>query len=217
MTGRRRYYERLAAAFVRGRLQRPGPESGESHDAVIEAGLAAGLRLHKFKADTPPLPRVAKVLGILRSLQPESVADTGSGRGTFLWPLLDQFPELPVIAMDRSEQRARDLAAVRAGGIQRLSVARLDATRLGLADGAADAVTILEVLEHLERPELAAREALRVARRAVIASVPSKPDDNPEHIQLFTAATLERLFRGAGARTVKLDGVLNHLVAVAMK
>lgn len=217
ITGRRRYYERLAAAFVRGRLQRPGTAGEESDAAVIEAGLAAGLRLHKFKADGPPLPRVVKVLGILRGLQPESVADTGSGRGAFLWPLLDQFPELRVIAMDRSEQRARDLAAVRAGGVDRLSVARLDATRLGLAGGATDVVTILEVLEHLKHPELAAQEALRVARRAVIATVPSKPDDNPEHIQLFTAASLTRLLRDAGARTVKLDGVLNHLVAVAMK
>lgn len=209
-----RYYERLASAFVRGRL--PELERGLSAGAAIEAGLAAGLRLHKFKADTE-LPRVVKVLGILRGLQPESLADIGSGRGAFLWPLLAAFPELPVLALDRDAVRARDLAAVSAGGVHNLAAARMDVTRLGLAADSVDVMTILEVLEHLERPEAAAGEALRVARRFVVVSVPSKPDDNPEHIQLFTSDRLARLFLEAGASSVKLDGVLNHLTAVVKR
>jgi len=57
---------------------------------------------------------------------------------------------------------------------------------------------------------------MRVARRAVIATVPSHEDDNPEHVQLFDGAALEALFRGAGARRVRIDHVLNHIVAVAL-
>ena len=110
---------------------------------------------------------------------------------------------LPVVAHRR-----------RTGGIVNLSAARMDVMRLALSAKSTDAMTILEVLEHLERPEAAAREAIRVTRRFVIASVPSKPDDNPEHIQLFTAASLTRLFLEAGAASVKMDGVLNHLIAV---
>ncbi len=60
-----------------------------------------------------------------------------------------------------------------------------------------------------------AREAVRVARRFVVASTPSKPDDNPEHIQLFDGARLERLFLDAGAASVSIDYVLNHIIAVA--
>ncbi len=207
-----RYHLRLAAAFVRGRL--PHLDAAALPDAqVIAAGLAAGLRLHKFKADSE-LPRVSKVIGILRGLQPESLVDIGSGRGTFLWPLLAAFPDLPVLAIDRAGQRASDLAAVRTGGIGNLQAARMDVTRLALAAKSADGMTILEVLEHLERPELAARDALRVARRFVVVSVPSKPDENPEHIQLFSSARLSRLFLDAGAASVKVDGVLNHLLAV---
>jgi hypothetical protein len=82
-----RYFTDLADAFVRGRLGRP--------EATIEDGINAGLRLHKFKSNAE-LPRVQRVLGILRGLAPDSLLDIGSGRGTFLWPLLAAFPQLPV-------------------------------------------------------------------------------------------------------------------------
>ena len=67
----------------------------------------------------------------------------------------------------------------------------------------------------MRHPERAAAEAVRVARRFVVASVPSKPDDNPEHMHLFTADNLADLLRGAGARKVSIDHVPNHILAVA--
>jgi hypothetical protein len=45
--------------------------------------------------------------------------------------------------------------------------------------------------------------------------VPSKPDDNPEHIQLFTGDSLEALLLTAGATRVRIAYVLNHIIAVA--
>jgi hypothetical protein len=45
--------------------------------------------------------------------------------------------------------------------------------------------------------------------------VPSKPDNNPEHIHLFDTATLERLLRSAGAGRVTFDHVPGHTIAVA--
>jgi ubiquinone/menaquinone biosynthesis C-methylase UbiE len=206
----RRFYLEPAAAFVRHTLP-AAPDS--SAEELVHAGLCAGLKLHRFKR-TAELPRVRKVLGILRGLGPESVLDIGSGRGVFLWPLLDAFPGLPVTALDRSSYRVAHLQAVAAGGVARLRPLVADVHRLALADDSVDVVTFLEVLEHLERPAAALTEALRVARRFVVLSVPSKEDDNPEHIHLFTRDALEKLLLDAGAARVSIDGVLNHLIAV---
>lgn len=209
--GDERYFTRLAAAYVRGKLGRAA--AGLSPEELIAAGLAAGLRLHKFKRNAE-LPRVRKVLGVLRGLAPATLLDVGSGRGTFLWPLLDAFPWLEVTAVDLNPVRVADIAAVGEGGVSNLRALRSDAGALELADGYADVVTALEVLEHLTSPREAAAEAVRVAGRYVIASVPSKEDDNPEHVNLFDARGFESLFLGAGARAVKVEYVLNHMIAV---
>jgi ubiquinone/menaquinone biosynthesis C-methylase UbiE len=207
------YFADLAAAFVRGQLGIQ-PEAYLSPDDLVRKGLEVGLRLHKFKR-TMGLARVSRVLGILRSLQPATLLDIGSGRGAFLWPLLDAFPTLAVTAIDTTARRVADILAVRDGGVGRLSAQVMDATRLGFDDDTFDVVTMLEVLEHIADTERALAEAVRVARRWVVLSVPSKPDNNPDHIHLFSEGALTRLLHAAGARRVNLDHVLNHRIAVA--
>lgn len=175
-----------------------------------------GLKPHRFKR-SGELPRVRRVLGALAGLQPAELLDIGTGRGAFLWPLLDRFPVLPVTCVDPLEYRVELLQRVRDGGIGTLTPLVGDVSALPFADGSFDGVTILEVLEHLPNPERAVAEVLRVARRFVIASVPSKPDDNPEHLRLYTADTLTELFQSAGRTVaVRCEYLLNHLVAVVM-
>ena len=86
---------------------------------IVEFGLAIGLHLHKFKR-TMGLSRVQKVLGVLQGLAPINLLDVGSGRGSFLWPLLDAFPELLVTSIDKDERRVNDIQAVNKGGITNL-------------------------------------------------------------------------------------------------
>ena len=74
---------------------------------------------------------------------------------------------------------------------------------------------MLEVLEHIPQAEQALAEAVRLARRFVILSVPSHADDNLEHIHLFSRERLSRLLQEAGATRVSTEAVHNHWIAVA--
>ncbi len=225
-----RYHLRAAAAFVSARLALPpvdGDERARAERAAlapgaddereradrVARGLAAGLDLHRFKRGA--LARVERALGMLRGLGPASLLDLGAGRGAFLFPLLEALPALPVCALELEPRRLALLEELRRGGLARLWPCRGDAAALPLADAGVDGVTALEVLEHLREPWRAAREAVRVARRFVIASVPSRPDDNPGHLRLFSAAELEALFLEAGARRVRVEHVLGHRLLVA--
>ena len=210
-----RYYVALGAAFVRGRAPDLASAVGADDSAVFRAGIEHGLKMHKFKRNAD-LARVRRVLSMLAGLAPGSLLDVGSGRGAFLWPLLDTFPAIDVTAIDNPERRAVDLDAVARGGVIRLHAALMDAASLTFADDAFDGVTMLEVLEHMPDPAQAAREAVRVARRFVIATVPSKEDENPEHIHLFDRRSLTSLFEDAGARRVNVEFVLNHVVMLAL-
>lgn len=209
----RAFYAKPALAYLRA-LRPDLAAIAETPAQAIATGRAAGLPLSRFKR-AGILPRVAQVLGTLRGLAPQSLLDIGSGRGAFLWPLLEALPELRVLAGELSPHRQAMLAAVHRGGVARLSPLALDVCALPLATKSIDVVTCLEVLEHLRDPARAARELLRVAQRFVIVSVPSRPDDNPEHIQLFARAELEALLATAGAQRTQCSYVHGHLIVVA--
>ena len=205
-------YVDLARAYLRGRCLHVDEDANV--EALLSQAKQHGLKLHRFKK-TAMLPRVTAVLGALRGMAPESLLDIGSGRGVFLWPLLVAFDEIAVTAVDRDVRRLEHLRAVRDGGVSRLQVIESNAASLPFDDHAFEVVTVLEVLEHQHDPKPLACETVRLARRFVIASVPSKPDENPEHVQLFTGDTLKHLLLDAGAITVNIRYVLNHIIAVA--
>ncbi len=205
-----RYYYELAGAFLKGRgLNVDGAGPCEMPELAREHGLT----IHKFKR-TAGLPRVRRVLGTLQGLMPEHLLDVGGGRGAFLWPLLDELRELPVTAVDLRMQHVRDLGAVHRGGVRRLLAVCADMNQLPFREDSFDVATALEVLEHLEHPQRAAVELLRVTRRFVIISVPSKRDDNPEHLHLLSEEAIEAMFVGVGATRVSFEHVLNHTIAV---
>jgi ubiquinone/menaquinone biosynthesis C-methylase UbiE len=215
------YYQRLAAAYVRGRLALEVSTSLEDLSAVqldfiFACARESELRLHRFKR-TAQLARVRKVLGTLRGLAPSELLDLGTGRGAFLWPLLEEMPDLPVTCLDRLDYRVEDICAVARGGISRLEAQQGDVTALPFADRSFDGVTMLEVLEHIPDTQLALAEVSRVARRFLLLTVPSKEDSNPEHIHRFRALQLVEWLTGLGWPRVSHDGVLNHLFVCAVR
>ena len=219
------YYQRLAAAYVRGKLtDLPAPLARPPLDqlgepgwaALIQLGLQQNLRLHRFKK-TMELPRVRKILGALQGIGPHELLDVGTGRGAFLWPLLDRFPNLAVTAIDRLEHRVSDLLAVRRGGLDNLQAREADLTALPFPAGRFPCITALEVLEHLQDARAGLAELSRVGGRFLLLTVPAKPDHNPEHLHHLHGQQLAAWLRELGWSQVKLDGVLNHQVVIASR
>jgi ubiquinone/menaquinone biosynthesis C-methylase UbiE len=218
------YFLRPLSAYVRGSLAAALPAelvatpldelTAAQQIALVEAAGRAGLRVHRFKR-TMGLARVQRVIVALRAIAPADLLDVGTGRGAFLWPLVDAFPGLAVTCCERLEQRVKQLQACRVGGLTTLQSVRADATRLPVADRSVDVVTLLEVLEHIPDAPAALACAVRAAKRFVVLSVPSHADDNPEHVHLFDRLALQRMFLTAGAARVSFDQVHNHLIAVA--
>lgn len=185
-------------------------------DKIIEAGERAGLKLYPFKNNKRELPRVHKVMGFLHSIQFETLLDVGSGRGVFLLPFIKEFPWVRVTAMDIQEKKVAFLNELSSGGFENLYGIEMDICANSLLEKSYDVVTLLEVLEHIPRVEKAVKEAVKIAKHYVIVTVPSKPDNNPEHIHFLTKDKLTELFENAGCKRLHYDGVMGHLFLVAV-
>ena len=203
-------YDRLLTAYLRG----IGCQTAAGGPDAYSVGKAAGLKVHYFKRSAL-LPRVGLVLGFLRGIEFDSLLDVGSGRGAFLWPFLDAFPDKETHVVDLLPQRVALHRAVAAGGTFNLHVHEGDVRSLALQDKSVDVVTLLEVLEHIPDVAGAVRNAVRMARRHVVVTVPSQRDDNPEHIHLLTKERLRELFGAAGCGKLNFGGVPGHTFMVA--
>lgn len=198
--------------------------------ALLEAYRRGYEKRHSGKDDVPDwkehyfkvkddLPRVQVVLGFLHGIVPaglcQNLLDVGSGRGVFLFPLLRDFPDLEVTSLDILPHRVELLQCLHDGGISNLHPTLADICTWDGADKTFDVVTMLEVMEHIQDTEAVVHNAIRLAKNYIVVSVPSKPDDNPEHIHIFSNEDLKRLFLENGCREVKFMSVTNHRVMVA--
>lgn len=196
-------------------IEKPLKELTESDREILEkAGREAELKLYRFK-NMGDLPRVQKAIGFLKGVWPESLLDVGSGRGVFLFPFLEEFPFVPVTSADILDYRVEFLQDIARGGIENLTAIQENICSWNAPDKSFDVVTMLEVLEHIPEVEKAIMNAVRLAKRYVVVSVPSKEDNNPEHIHLLTKDILTDLFTRAGAKSLHFDGVNGHLFMTA--
>lgn len=172
---------------------------------------------HYFKVKED-LPRVKMVMGFLRGIvlsgQCNSLLDVGSGRGVFLFPLLREFPAMNVTSIDMLPHRVELLQDISDGGFPNLTASLDDICKTQMPDKSFDVVTMLEVMEHIPDTEAVVKNAVRLARQYILVSVPSKPDDNPEHIHLFSQEKLKDLFLNEGCESIKFSGVNGHIVVM---
>ena len=135
-------------------------------------------------------------------LAPESFLDAGCGEGFVAHALRSRLPDLRLTGFDVNPASVRLAAAANPGS----HFATASIFALPFADASFDVVGCFEVLEHQpgDGPERALRELARVARRALVLSVPHEPffslanaargknlgvrppGSDPDHRQLWT-------------------------------
>lgn len=187
----------------------------EELDQIVCAGQKAGLKLYPFKAGTQTLARSRRVMGFLHSVQFETMLDVGSGRGVFLIPFMKEFQRVQITSLELLEKRVTFLNELAEGGFTQLHAEQKDICDKPFPDDSFDVVTMLEVLEHIPEVEKAVDAAVKMAKQYVVVTVPSKPDNNPEHIHMLTKDILTQLFAAAGCTRLHFDGVEGHLFMVA--
>lgn len=185
-------------------------------EQLIEFGKNKNLKLHRFKK-TMGLPRVSIVLGYLKGLAPQNLLDIGTGRGVFLWPLLDVFPDMEVTCSDILTKRIDFLNTVKKGGLNNINPIHQDIKDLTLGDKSFEVVTFLETLEHISDPEKALENAFRMVKTALVLSIPSKEDDNPEHIHLLKEEFFTGYFEKRTDCKVSFDFVLGHMIVLVFR
>jgi 2-polyprenyl-3-methyl-5-hydroxy-6-metoxy-1,4-benzoquinol methylase len=154
-------------------------------------------------------------MGFLHSISFETMLDVGSGRGVFLMPFMKEFPWVQVTALDLLEKKVVFLNDLADGGFPQLHAEQKNICAQPFPENSFDVVTLLEVLEHIPAVEKAVEAAVGMAKQYVVVTVPSKPDDNPEHIHLLTKEKLTQMFHAAGCERLHFDGVEGHLFLVA--
>jgi ubiquinone/menaquinone biosynthesis C-methylase UbiE len=104
------------------------------------------------------------MLSSLDRLGARSILDLGSGTGRTLLQIKKQRPDIHTVGI---EPVAELRAIGHRKGLTEAELADGDATKLRYADGEFDLVCEFATLHHIPKPELAVREMLRVARKAV--------------------------------------------------
>jgi len=177
-------------------------------DNLIEIAKQQNIDIHNFK--NSKLPRVEEVLGLLKGIRPPSILDIGFGRGKFLYPLLEEFGNVYITAIDKNIKSFNE-ARLLQPSFNNLIVCQCDILNNDWFDKSFHTVTALEVMEHIEDTEKFLDECVRLAYEWLILSVPTKEDDNPEHIHLFTENKINKLFEKYSL-TPKYEYVLNHMI-----
>jgi len=113
----------------------------------------------------------AKITGIVSELCPGTLLDAGCGEGFVADALLKAMPGARITGFDVLEESVK-LAQLRN---PRATFSLGDIYNIAHEDNSFDVVYCFAVLEHLQEPDRALREMARVARRAVVMSVPHEP------------------------------------------
>lgn len=189
---------------------------------------AATTNYQKFHTANPIARRMIggffdRLRSTIEPMQASSVLDAGCGEGETVARLRDALPKR-IVAID-VDPTAVEFTARR---FPKLEVSRASVYELPFDDDAFDLVLCLEVLEHLDEPDRALAELVRVSSRHLVVSVPDEPwfrlgslargkhvrrlGNHPEHVNHWSPRTF-RPFLEAELRLVRVERAFPWLVA----
>jgi len=161
---------------------------------------------------------LARVDSAALAAAPRSVLDVGCGEGVVTERLARLLPGASFLGVDADDERLRRQWSQRR--LDNLTFDVASAYDLPFESGSFDLACALEVLEHLERPELALSELARVSRRTLLLSVPREPlwrishlvagrdvralGNTPGHLNHWSSDAFERLV-GTFGRVVSVN------------
>jgi ubiquinone/menaquinone biosynthesis C-methylase UbiE len=167
----------------------------------------------------------ARIDALILSTLPRSVLDVGCGEGVVTDELAALLPGARVTGVD-----VPDPALAAEWALRKAEYVAGNAYELPFENSEFDLVSAIEVFEHLERPEAALAELVRVARRHVLVSVPREPfwrvanvasgryvrqlGNTPGHIQHFSRRGIATLV-GTTADVAEVSGPLPWTVVLA--
>lgn len=113
---------------------------------------------------------ISKYTSLLEDKTP-TILDAGCGEGFIDVLLLKSLVNVNVVGLEFAEEAIR-IAREMNPSIQYLQG---DITKMPFEDRSFDIVICTEVLEHLEKPDVALKELIRVAKKFVFVTVPHEP------------------------------------------
>ena len=198
------YCQEVLHSYLSARLNRTS-----SFEKLIKIADSKNIDYHNFK--NSKLPRVEKVIGMLKGIKPPSILDIGFGRGKFLYPFLEEFGNYNITAIEKSISSIQEALYLNKEGYPNLTLSFSDLFDNEWKNKTFHTITALEVMEHIENTEKFLDECIRLAYKWLILSVTSKEDNNPEHIHLFTEEKINHLFKKYNL-TPKYEYVLNNML-----
>lgn len=219
-------FSRIAAAYVRGMLLSPDHPlfrkpvmdltEEEIHELIL-TGRQHRLRMASFEPFPPP-PAHARCLAILRSINPDSIAEIGCAHGSMMWHLLQEYKSISLTATDLHPHKLDRLRAVRKGGFANLTPVAGDALHLSqFSTRMHDVVLALDLLEYLPDPAKALEEWHRIAKRFVLVSVSTIPDQNPAKKHFHSFEDWQQLFRKSPFLHLHGEKTGNHWLWILRK
>ncbi|TAE00058.1 MAG: class I SAM-dependent methyltransferase [Bacteroidetes bacterium] len=217
-------HQRLAAAFVRGTITDMNELfnkvlfelKDQQINELIEIGQRHGLKLSVFY-NAQELNLYAKVIQLLKNIQPDNLLDLGSGRGTFVWQFLDNFPFISLTVVENQSRFVQNLQAVYKGGFGHLKIIPNKLTDLAVLQYFEfDVVTAIQVIEYLPDYQSFLKDICRLAKRFIVLTV-AKNNSNPNCVHQFDEDEIRNMFGKLDIFQLKIESIPNYWIIIARK